>query len=255
MLKQVTQQLLARLGPRRLGKLERQAQLAQGKGWGSHTVSQEVAAVRALLGPAADGPLVVLDVGANVGAWTREALRALPQAQVHAFEPSEAAFPALSAAFEADPRVSLHRLALSDSNGQATLYANDPGSGIGSLSKRRLDHIGVEMSHEETVPTRTLESWAGAAGLDAADVLKLDVEGHELDVIRGAGPVLELVRVLQFEFGGCNIDTRTYFQDFWYLLTDAGFRLHRLGPTGLRAIPEYSEHEETFITTNYFASK
>jgi FkbM family methyltransferase len=255
MLKERTQRLLARLGPRRLGKLERQAQLAQGKGWGSETVSQEVAAIRELLGAAADGPLVVVDVGANMGAWTREALRALPQATVHAFEPSEAAFAALSSAFEAEPRVSLHRLALGDSNGQATLYTNDPGSGIASLTKRRLDHIGVEMSEEEKISVRTLASWADEAGLDAADVLKLDVEGHELDVIRGAGHLLDRVRVLQFEFGGCNIDTRTYFQDFWYLLTDAGFRLYRLGPTGLRAIPEYSEYEEVFVTTNFFAGR
>ena len=255
MLKKTMQRLMARLGSRRLGKLERQAQLAQGKGWGSETVAQEVGGIRELLGPAADGPLVVLDVGANIGAWTEEALRALPQASIHAFEPSEAAFAALSSALGADARVTLHRFALSDSNGQATLYANDPGSGIGSLTKRRLDHIGVEMSHEETIPTRTLESWSSAAGLGGADVLKLDVEGHELDVIRGAGRMLDEVRVLQFEFGGCNIDTRTYFQDFWYLLTDAGFRLHRLGPTGLRAIPEYSEYEETFVTTNYFASR
>lgn len=255
MLKQMTQALLVRVGPGRLGKLERQAQIAQGKGWGSETVSQEVAAVRGLLGAAADGPLVVLDVGANAGTWTREALRALPQARIHAFEPSQAAFAALASAFESEPRVSLHRLALSDSNGEATLYSNDPGSGIASLTQRRLDHIGVEMSPRETVATRTLESWAAETGLDAADVMKLDIEGHELDMIRGAGSVLERVRVLEFEFGGCNIDTRTYFQDFWYLLTEAGFRLHRLGPRGLYEIPAYSVYEETFVTTNYFASR
>jgi FkbM family methyltransferase len=250
-LKETTQRLLARLGPHRLGKLERQAQLAQGKNWGSATASQEVIVIRELLGAAADGPLEVLDVGA----WTREALRALPQARIHAFEPSEAAFGALSSAFGADARVTLHRFARSDSDGLATLCANDPGSGIGSLTMRRLDHIGVEMSHQEMIATRTLESWADEAGLGTSDVLKLDVEGHELDVLRGAGRMLDGVRVLQFEFGGCNIDTRTYYQDFWYLLTDAGFRLHRLGPTGLRAIPEYSEYEETFVTTNYFASR
>jgi FkbM family methyltransferase len=254
-LKERTQRLLARLGPRRLGKLERQAQIAQGKGWGSETVSQEVAAIRRLLGAAAGDRLVVLDVGANMGAWTRDALRALPRATIHAFEPSQAAFAALSSAFESEPRVSLHRLALGESNGQATLYTNEPGSGIASLTKRRLDHIGVEMSEEETIEIRTLESWADEAGLEAADVLKLDVEGHELDVLRGAGSRLDDVRVLQFEFGGTNIDTRTYFRDFWYLLTEAGFRLHRLGPTGLRAIPEYSEYEEVFVTTNFFASR
>ena len=81
MVKETAQRLMARLGPRRLVKLERQAQLAQGKGWGTETVAQEVAAIRELLGRAADDPLVVLDVSANVGAWTKEALGALPRGE------------------------------------------------------------------------------------------------------------------------------------------------------------------------------
>jgi FkbM family methyltransferase len=229
-------------------------QLAQGKGWGDATVAEEVAAVRELLGDG-DRPLVVLDVGANIGAWTREALKALPAATVHAFEPSSTAFARLAEAFSSEPRVSVHQLALSAADGDAVLYANEPGSGAASLTRRRLDHIGLDFSHEETVATRTLESWAGEAGLDAIDVLKMDVEGHELDVLRGAGGLLADTRVVQFEFGGSNVDTRTYFQDFWYFLTEAGFRIHRLGPDGLSPIDRYSEHDEVFVTTNYLVSR
>jgi hypothetical protein len=88
------------------------------------------------------------------------------------------------------------------------------------------------LNHEETVRLRTLESWSLSSGINDIDVLKLDVEGHEMDVLRGAGETLRRVRVIQWEFGGCNIDTRTYFQDFWYFLTEAGFKISRLGPRG-----------------------
>lgn len=98
----------------------------------------------------------------------------------------------------------------------------------------------------------TLDAWCARSGV-VPDLLKIDVEGHELDVLAGASDVLHSVSVVQFEFGGCNIDTRTYFQDFFYFFTRAGFNLFRLGPKGLDRIAAYSEAEESFQTTNYFA--
>lgn len=53
------------------------------------------------------------------------------------------------------------------------------------------------------------------------------VEGHELDVLAGAEEALKSVQLVQFEFGGCNIDTRTYFQDFFYFFQQHGFAIHR----------------------------
>jgi FkbM family methyltransferase len=153
-----------------------------------------------------------------------------------------------------NPRVSLNRLALAETEREALLYANTPGSVLASLTKRRLDHFALDFSYEETVQVESLESWAASAGVKAVDVLKIDVEGHELDVLRGAGTLLSCVGVIQFEFGGCNIDTRTYFQDYWYLLSD-DFEIYRLGPAGLQLLPVYSEQDEVFTTTNFLAKR
>lgn len=229
--------------------------MAQGKGWGTETVREEAAAVRTLLGSRADDALTVLDVGANCGAWTLQALATFPHAVVHAFEPAAHAFETLTTVLGAEDRVTLHNVALGNRDGDVLLYADVPGSGMASLTRRRLDHFGLDFSHEEMVTVRTLESWSHHVGIPRIDVLKLDVEGHELDVLRGARLLLNDVQVVQFEFGGCNIDTRTYFQDFWYLLTGAGFSIHRLGPSGLTHLTRYSEQDEAFITTNFFASR
>lgn len=82
--------------------------------------------------------------------------------------------------------------------------------------------------------------------------MKLDVEGHELAVLKGGKQMLDdgKIHVIQFEFGGCNIDSRTYFQDFFYLLSP-GFRIYRIVKDGLFPIEEYSEDLEVFKTTNY----
>lgn len=85
------------------------------------------------------------------------------------------------------------------------------------------------------------------------NLIKLDVEGHELDVLSGGKEILGKVEVVQFEFGGCNIDTKTYFQDFWYFFQALDFALFRVTPFGVRLIENYSEEDEYFRTTNFLA--
>ena len=83
--------------------------------------------------------------------------------------------------------------------------------------------------------------------------MKLDVEGHELDVLMGSLNVLEKIKIVQFEFGGTNIDTRTFFQDFWYLFRQHNFRIYRVTHNKPLLISKYSESDEYFSTTNYIA--
>lgn len=71
--------------------------------------------------------------------------------------------------------------------------------------------------------------------------------------LQGFGEAIRHTRVVQFEFGGCNIDTRTYSRDFWYFFRQRGFRLYRLTPFGLFGIDTYDERLENFTTTNYVA--
>ena len=71
----------------------------------------------------------------------------------------------------------------------------------------------------------------------------------------GFGVAINKISVIQFEFGGCNIDTRTFFQDFWYFFQDNGFDIYRVSPIGLIKVKKYNERDEIFTTTNYIAKK
>ncbi len=246
--------VIPRLRLSELGQIESASQLWQGKGWGAGTVRQEVAAALSLLKPARRTALLALDVGANVGNWTAALLEVAPQAHVVAFEPSTAAFRLLADRFQDDERVSLRKQAAGARHGLTTLWADCAGSRLASLSRRRLEHVGLDFRHSEEVEMITLNSWGEETGR-APDLLKMDVEGHELDVLNGASSIMESVSVVQFEFGGCNIDSRTFFQDFWYYFKEMGFNLYRLGPNGLGLLSQYTESDECFRTTNYFAAR
>lgn len=199
--------------------------------------------------PVAD---VIFDVGANVGEWTMNAARHWPRARIHAFEPSADTFAKLEAA-TAGMGVTCVRSAVSDRSGQVQLHAVPGLPGLSSLHERDLSTHGMEMTATEDVDAITLDEYCEAHNISAIDVLKLDVEGHELTALRGARSLLEAGRIkfIQFEFGGTNIDSRTYLRDFVDLLGD-DFQIYRLLADGVELL-HYSEREEIFVTTNYLA--
>ena len=170
-----------------------------------------------------------------------------PLAEIHIFEPSKRNIGLLAEKFSKDESVSIVPFALSNISGCASLYADESGSGLGSLSKRRMEHFGVPFDFEEKVNTKKFEDyWKNELGSRAIDCVKIDVEGHELDVLKGFGQSLTVVRVLQFEFGGCNIDMRTFFQDFWYFFKSYSFEIYRISPLGVQEIVAYSELDKFF---------
>ena len=244
--------VLSPLSQRHLSYLESRIALKQGKGWGAGTITQEISACCSLL---AGTPRLLLDIGGNRGAYAKEFLRRFPDGIVHIFEPSPHNIIILKDAFAANPRVSVAGFALSDAPGRFALYSDAPGSGLASLSQRRLSHFGIEMNEEAEVDViRFDEYWRECAhSLPEIDYVKIDVEGHELSVLKGFGELLESVKLIQFEFGGCNIDTRTFFQDFWYFFCSRNFSIYRITPCGPAIVSRYMEIDEFFAATNFVA--
>jgi FkbM family methyltransferase len=226
--------------------------LGQGRGWGAGTISEEISACRSLL---LESPRLLIDIGGNTGSYSEEFLKRFPDAEVHIFEASSHNVKLLTGLFSLAPGVRVVGSALSDYSGVSVLYSDEPGSGLSSLSRRRLDHFRIEMSEaEEVTVVRFDEYWKSfSSSHPVIDYVKIDVEGHELSVLKGFGEFLKKVKLVQFEFGGCNIDTRTFFQDFWYFFTAKNFSLHRVTPRGAVAIKAYRETDEFFVTTNYIA--
>ena len=236
---------------RMLGLTLRLLAWLMGKGYGSATIGKEVKAVSSQL---TQNPQLAIDVGGNVGGYSKALRSKMPNLEIHIFEPSSLNVAKLRAAFEGDHMVHINPVGLSDGNGEAVLYSDTPGGGLGSLANRRLDHFGIEMNPMENVTIICFEDyWKNTLASRTIDIAKLDVEGFELAVLRGFGEAIYSTRVVQFEFGGCNLDTRTNFQDFYYFFTKLNFMLYRITPIGLNEIKKYSELDEIYLTTNFLA--
>jgi FkbM family methyltransferase len=233
--------------------LEVFAQRAQGKGWGATSLKAEIKALTKIATSLGLRDVVALDVGANKGEWSLALIKAIPDSTIHAFEPSTKAFEFLSQNTKKFKQITLYQLALSDQNSSASIYFDEEGSGQASLVNRRLDHFGSNWEKSEVVEVTTLDNWISKNPSVKPNILKLDVEGFELAALKGATETLQFIKVVQFEFGGTSIDTKVFFQDFWYFFKDINFALYRFGPRGLQPIDRYSEQDESFSVTNFFA--
>jgi hypothetical protein len=124
-----------------------------------------------------------------------------------------------------------------------------PGFKAGSLYHRNETYFTATSAHTEVVRVSTLDDILDSLGLESVDLLKLDVEGSELDALNGAERSLKAgkIHAIGFEFGSGNIYSRTFFRDFWDLLAPQGFRFSRVLPGGrLVPVPAYTEDLEHF---------
>jgi FkbM family methyltransferase len=201
--------------------------------------------------------IVIFDVGANVGNYSK-ALSGVfdTQAKIFSFEPSQKTFDLLLTTTKGYENIFPNNFGFSDKECNQTLFTNSDSSGLASVYQRRLDHFGINMDKTEEIQLTTIDAYCADNKIERIHFLKLDIEGHELKALNGAKKMLKDKKIdfIQFEFGGCNIDSRTYFQDFYYYFQD-NYTIYRILKDGIYELSSYKEIYEIFITTNFLAIK
>jgi FkbM family methyltransferase len=205
---------------------------------------------------------VIFDVGANVGKYSLLTARYIPKGKIHAFEPSGRTYDDLAQNIKeagAGGRVIPHRLGFSSASGTVTLHSYTAdgvrASPLSSIDLRRPTQVvDVKRESSEQIQVKTIDAFCEENRIAHIDFLKLDVEGHELDVLQGANSMLSgsNISIIQFEFGPPNLYSKTYFFDFWAMLSGR-YEIYRIIPKGIVRIDCYGEHREVFLTTNYLA--
>ncbi len=232
---------------------------SQGLSFGSYSLRDEAHLGASLL--AGKSALVVVDGGANAGQWSLDFLSLIGTGQLShllMIEPNPAHEASHTALHRQDPdAISTDWIALGAQRSAMELHFDTEDSTLASLYERKTDHHGISLNKSKVVQVEPLTDVCTRHGFSQVDLLKIDLEGHELEALKGALPLLEThaIKAIQFEFGGANIDSRTYVRDFWDLLVKQHhYRLFRLLPRRrLMRILKYSESLEQFSWQNLLA--
>ena len=196
------------------------------------------------------GIKTIFDIGANFGEWAKFALSVFNDAQVHCCEPIPETFAKLTTTLSTEPRVKLHNVAVSDKNGEMEFrhYRDNPGQTSAFYFPNSFEHQTLNCS------SRKLDDIAAEQGITQIDLLKIDVEGAEHLVLAGAKNLFssKSIRIVQFEYGLININTRFLLQDFYDFFKDAGFKVGKIYPNTVD-FSEYSLEMENFIGPNFVA--
>lgn len=185
--------------------------------------------------------MTVVDVGANHGLFALEALHWIgPTGRLDAFEPTPRTCERLkrNLAVNGLGHVRVFDSALRDVPGSARLRVHHEWTGLNSLADHDITWNRGRLVADEVieVPATTLDAHAQREGIETIDFLKIDVEGFELFVLRGAQGLLRARRVrwLMIEVGdqtcaNAKVDPRELLE----LLDALGYELHEITATGL----------------------
>jgi FkbM family methyltransferase len=198
---------------------------------------------------------IIFDIGANIGKYSANLKKAFPYARICAFEPNPNTFKSLcensknlniecyKLGFSAE--VCTHKIytyAEDDSSEHASIYKNV------LLDLHRADKV-IEMEFEAT----TLNNFCCTNQIQHIDFIKIDTEGHELEVLKGAREMISLDRIdfIQFEFNEMNIISRVFLKDFYQILSN--YNLYRLDSNRLIPLFNYDSTNEIFKFQNFLA--
>lgn len=201
---------------------------------------------------------IVFDVGANQGEWSRKILDVQPSVSLYAFEPVDSTFNTLKENM-ADTEANIYNIALSKRSGKKTFYHYNQSNQSARMSTfYRRNSVEENLNIQPVavqINTKSLSSFCKSHSIDKIDFLKIDTEGAELDVLKGATSLLQSnkIETIQFEYGGTYTDAGITLKEICTLLTQYGYIIFRILPDGLAYIHSWHDSLENYRYSNYLA--
>lgn len=177
---------------------------------------------------------VVIEVGAADGRDTAMYAERYPAARLVAYEPHPENFAKLALRASAEPRIIPVNAAVSQSAGAATFHITALPDASSLLKPRQVGgDYDKYLAEQSTVDVRTvtLDDECQRLNLDHIDLLKMDAQGGELDILRGAANLLQSkrIKVIYTEVNFVPLyDGSALYHDLAKLLEGFGYRLHNL---------------------------
>lgn len=202
--------------------------------------------------------VILFDIGANVGKYTEMLLKYCEQYnigyQIFIFEPVKASIKVLQEKFGTNAKIVINPFGVSDVNKTTEIFYDKAGSTLASLYPRELSQSNIYLSQQETIQLIRLEDYISEKKISKIDFLKIDVEGHEIPAFIGMGKFLhaDFIHAIQFEYGGANIDSRTFLKNLYGLLQPKGYTIFKVKKNHLEP-RSYDVRMENFAYANFVA--
>ena len=169
---------------------------------------------------------VIFDVGANVGQTLSGIARYFPESTSFSFEPISSSFNALKEKFGNVKNIHLENIALGSESGTSIveLHANSELNTLVNDQPRTDDLLGKT----EKVSIESLDNFCSSRAIDRVDILKMDVQGWELEVLKGAESFIQSkkIRFVYAEVGFRRSDSdMQHFSELNDFLEKKGFWL------------------------------
>lgn len=176
---------------------------------------------------------VVFDVGANRGQTLSYFRPFFRKARLYCFEPDSESFADLKRVADALERVSVFEFALGGSDEERTLYCNaaSEGNSLLQVSHRIPSDTApgwLRPTAKKQVAVQCLDGFCRERGIEHIDLLKLDTQGYEAEVLRGATGLLnqKAVNLILAEVQFTEYyEDQAYFDDVYAVLKRSGYRL------------------------------
>ncbi len=181
---------------------------------------------------------VIFDVGANVGQTTMKYKKIFPFATIYGFEPFVEVFKTYQDVFRGDTRVIKEGIALADHNGTVNFFLNNlsyTNSLLPNNEEYTKNHESYKPIKTIPVPSQMLDSYCKKHSINHIDILKMDVQGGELLVLKGAQKMLFSGKIdLIFSEIDSNevYKNQPHLEDISAFLEKFGYKHYRTYPSG-----------------------
>lgn len=195
-----------------------------------------------------DQDFSILDVGANVGNWSFTAAGLFSNSKIYAFEMIDEFIEVLN---ERATGTTIQPVpyGLSDENTELTVFAR----GGGGQMIAHPEHPKV--SKPKTAQFRVGDEVIQSFNVRNVQIVKIDVEGHEMNVLNGLKNTINTHRpiFIQFEYSSCYILHKRFLKEVYDFFVSSGYVLGRLFPKGV-LYRDYRFYEENFLYGNFIAT-
>jgi len=213
------------------------------------------------LSEVADPSGVVFDIGVNRGTIARHLIRIFPECQCYLFEPLPGQADFVANRFSSFGNVSVVEEALSDTTGEAEFFV---GKALGTSSLLSSNEATLEQHPEAKVDTsitvklNTIDAFCEENGISHISCMKIDAQGSELNIFKGAEKMLSQQRVdmIMFEwFATPHYENCPLILDLWNALDRQNYSLYNIFPGRSFANGQRRFGDAVFISDKFRAER